>query len=127
CFPESVREKKVLVGAPVYPAHAAALELLGYTLASFQVDADETTMLSYIEEQLRHGDIGSVLLNFPHNPTGLVVTGSFWDAVIQLARRYQVFVVNDFVYGELVYEQQAAASLLAADPDCTCSAEVYSL
>lgn len=127
CFDSERRTRGVLLGLPLYPAHAAALELLGYNTTYFQVSDDESQMLDAIETACGSNDIGCILLNFPHNPTGISVTKEFWSNLVTLAKQKDILLLNDFVYGELAFDSLSAPSLLSVDTDFTHCAEVYSL
>lgn len=127
CFDRERRNRGVLLGLPLYPAHAAALQLLGYNTTYFEISNNESQMLEGIEAACNSNDIGCILLNFPHNPTGISVTKEFWSHLVALAKKNDIFLLNDFVYGELVFDQTAAPSLLGVDTDFSNSAEVYSL
>ena len=46
----------------------------------------------------------AVLLNTPHNPTGLVATGEELEAIAAIAKRHDLWVLSDEVYASLTYD-----------------------
>ncbi|MBN8549923.1 MAG: aminotransferase class I/II-fold pyridoxal phosphate-dependent enzyme [Deltaproteobacteria bacterium] len=118
--------KRVLFGAPTYPAHLSAARLAGLSTSFFDISDDEDRMLASIAEKLRSEAIAALVLNFPNNPTGVRVGPSFYSKLAALVRGSGVFVLNDFVYGEMSFDGEAT-SLLAESSLREQSAEVYSL
>ena len=53
-----------------------------------------------------------LILNFPHNPTGKTVELPFFEAVVDLARKYKFWVLNDFAYGHTCFDGYKAPSIL---------------
>ena len=66
----------VLVAAPTYPGHLSVVSLVGAIAYFFELGSEEL-MLGQIEMQLSSGRIKVILLNFPNNPTGKMVSGDF--------------------------------------------------
>ncbi len=46
----------------------------------------------------------AVLINSPHNPTGAVIPRAELEALAELCRRHDLWLISDEVYGSLVYE-----------------------
>ncbi len=90
-------------------------------------------MLASIESILcEDASVRVLLLNFPHNPTGMIVDCSFYEKLGQIVCRrleqgHPIFVLNDFVYGEMRFDEGAGASLLGAKLLMPYAAESYSL
>jgi methionine transaminase len=53
-----------------------------------------------------------IVLNFPHNPSGAVLTAEDLDTLAQLVRGSSVFLLSDEVYEHIVYDGQQHQSLL---------------
>lgn len=101
----------VLLPSPFYPAHFSAAELGGHSVKSFKLGASEAETLSSIEEGLERFNPAVLILNFPNNPTGHVVSLSFYSKLATLAERKRTLVYNDFVYGELCFGGRATSML----------------
>lgn len=115
-----------LVGAPTYPAHRAAVQLSGMRMETFDVITDESAMLSQIEQKFSAGKIKVCLTNFPNNPTAVTVSADFWRRLISLGRKFGVFIINDFAYGEMGHEVTPVSLLSSAEFEGV-AAESYTL
>ena len=127
---------KILCVTPVYPAYRGVASLQGLELHTVNVEETvsgeegrntEDLLAQRIAEAVLRLTPKVVLLNFPNNPTGMVVSRSFWVRVIEAARSVGTVVLNDFVYGELLHAGGAGASALAAGDSKQGLIESYSL
>ncbi len=48
----------------------------------------------------------ALILSFPNNPTGAIIECSELSRIAELARRHDLLVISDEIYGELTYEIQ---------------------
>lgn len=118
----------VLLSYPTYPAHTSAVLLASGKPCFFSIGADETVMLTEIRNALNEHKPKCIVLNFPHNPTGRVISRGFLEAVAELAQSTGTILINDFVYGEMVLDRsRPATSVLAAASNRKNVVEVYSL
>jgi len=53
-----------------------------------------------------------LFLNYPNNPTGAVATQEFYRQAVEFAREYDILLVNDAAYSEVVYDGYRHPSLL---------------
>ncbi|GAB2957553.1 pyridoxal phosphate-dependent aminotransferase [Streptomyces pseudoechinosporeus] len=95
---------EVIAFEPFYDSYAACIAMAGakrvpLTLRapSFRPDLDE--LRAKITPRTR-----LLLLNTPHNPTGMVLTAEEQSAIAALAIEHDLLVVTDEVYEHLVYE-----------------------
>ncbi|MFD5538080.1 pyridoxal phosphate-dependent aminotransferase [Streptomyces sp. NPDC127079] len=95
---------EVIAFEPFYDSYAACIAMAGakrvpLTLRapSFRPDLDE--LRAKITPRTR-----LLLLNTPHNPTGMVLTTEEQSAIAALAVEHDLLVVTDEVYEHLVYE-----------------------
>lgn len=110
CIPE---HSQVLLPAPYYPAHLHATELGGHEAVFFNLGNSEAETLGNIEQAIETHRPAVLLLNFPSNPTGAVVSSEFYMKLATIATAKGTLVYNDFVYGELEYNAPGT-SLLSA-------------
>jgi LL-diaminopimelate aminotransferase len=54
-------------------------------------------------------------LNYPNNPTGAIAPLSFFDEVVDFARRNDIWVCHDNAYSDVCFDGYRAPSFLAAD------------
>ncbi|MEU8711371.1 MULTISPECIES: pyridoxal phosphate-dependent aminotransferase [unclassified Streptomyces] len=97
-------DDEVIAFEPFYDSYAACIAMAGakrvpLTLRapSFRPDLDE--LRAKITPQTR-----LLLLNTPHNPTGMVLTADEQSAIAALAIEHDLLVVTDEVYEHLVFE-----------------------
>ncbi|MGI6525266.1 MAG: pyridoxal phosphate-dependent aminotransferase [Bdellovibrionota bacterium] len=121
------RRSKALLGAPTYSTYQPALDMAGMDYDFFHISDDEGKMLAEIDEMTARQSYAVLLLNFPNNPSGVVVSRKFYDELHELAIKRGFFIINDFVYGEMAYDTGAAESLLATPDAMDHSIEIYSL
>ncbi|MFI2202826.1 pyridoxal phosphate-dependent aminotransferase [Streptomyces sp. NPDC020192] len=95
---------EVIAFEPFYDSYAACIAMAGaqrvpLTLRapSFRPDLDE--LRAKITPRTR-----LLLLNTPHNPTGMVLTAEEQSAIAALAVEHDLLVVTDEVYEHLVYD-----------------------
>ncbi|MDR2832861.1 MAG: pyridoxal phosphate-dependent aminotransferase [Streptococcaceae bacterium] len=98
---------KVLIPTPNYPGY----EPLIYLTKAQPVYIDTTSngfVLSaeMLEEALKeHGpQVKAIILNYPSNPTGVTYTKKEVQAIANVLKQHEIFVLTDEVYSELVYE-----------------------
>jgi alanine-synthesizing transaminase len=103
----------VLVGAPTYPAYRFVADYLGVSLATFDITQNENDMLGDIDRLAQSIQAPALLLNFPNNPTGISVSRGFYKGLAEIIKARSLYVVNDFTYGEMVYDGNPAVSLLS--------------
>jgi alanine-synthesizing transaminase len=108
CIPE---HSTVLIPAPYYPAHLSAAKLGGHNVEMFRLGNSEAETLLAIEEGLSRHRPAVLILNFPNNPTGALVSREFYSKLAVLAERFGTLVYNDFVYGELSFSGRATSML----------------
>jgi LL-diaminopimelate aminotransferase len=68
-----------------------------------------------------------MFLNYPNNPTGAVVPEGFFERVVDFARAYDILVVHDNAYSEIVFDGYRAPSFLATPGAKDVGIEIFSL
>jgi alanine-synthesizing transaminase len=116
-----------LLGAPTYPAHRYAVEYVGGNCEFFAVAENLASMLNDIEAKICQFKPKVLLLNFPHNPTGVIVDELFYLELAKCLRRYNVILINDFVYGEMTFKEAVGCSALTIIENKCQVLETYSL
>lgn len=96
---------EVIAFDPMYLTYDATLRAGGATLTRLALDADRGFR---IDGDLLVEAIGpttrAVVITTPNNPTGAVASIDELEAVAELARRHDLWVIADEVYSELVFE-----------------------
>ena len=69
-----------------------------------------------------------LIMNFPHNPTTIVVEGlEFFKKVVDFAKENNIIVVHDFAYADLVFDNYKAPSFLQVPGAKDVGVEFFSL
>ena len=111
-----------LVPDPSYPIHRFAPLLAGAEVVGYRFDEE-------LEEALRRagGRARTLIVSFPHNPTGVVATPELMQRVVDFAREHELIVVHDFAYADLAYDGHEPPSILQAEGAREVAVELYSL
>ncbi len=106
----------VLVPAPAFPIHVYAAVIAGAGVLRIALDSEEVFLrqLAGMCQALYPGP-KLVMLNYPHNPTGIVTSKDFFQEIVKLAKKYNFMVINDFAYAKITYDGYVAPSFLEAD------------
>ena len=95
---------EVIALEPFYDSYAANIAMAGGTRVgltlrppAFRPDLDELKAKITARTRL-------LLINTPHNPTGMVLTRAETEAIAQIAIEHDLLVVTDEVYEHLVYD-----------------------
>ncbi|HQG31035.1 MAG TPA: pyridoxal phosphate-dependent aminotransferase, partial [Deltaproteobacteria bacterium] len=109
------REARVIGPSPAYSTHSSAEAAhSGYDHLTYELDPKNNWMpdLDDLESKIRYNDsIAGILLINPDNPTGAVYPREVLEEMVDIARRYKVFMICDEIYGNLVYDTHKTASL----------------
>lgn len=117
----------VVIPQPWYPAHPAAVAMAGGKTVPWQLTHEPDHDAQSLARVLQESAARVLLLNLPANPTGRVVSSAWWHAIGTVCARAGVTILNDFVYGEMVFDGKPASSALTAAQKGARSVEVYSL
>ncbi len=109
------REARVIGPSPAYSTHSSAEAAhSGYSHLTYELDPDNNWMpdLDDIENKVKYNDaIAGILIINPDNPTGAVYPREVLEKIIDIARRYKLFVICDEIYAHIVYENASTVHL----------------
>jgi aspartate/methionine/tyrosine aminotransferase len=101
------REARVIGPSPAYSTHSSAEAAhSGYDHLTYSLDPKNKWMpdLQDLENKVKYNDsIAGILLINPDNPTGAIYPPEVLNKMVDIARRYKLFVVCDEIYIRLVY------------------------
>jgi aspartate/methionine/tyrosine aminotransferase len=108
-------QARVIGPSPAYSTHSSAEAAhSGYEHLTYQLDPKANWMpdLEDLENKIKYNDsIAGMLLINPDNPTGTVYPREFLEKMVDIARRYRVFVICDEIYAHIVYSGAKTAHL----------------
>ena len=103
-----------IVGDPYFPIHVYAVALAGGNVVNVPLGNDQE-FLNNIQHAVenQHPRPKVLILNYPHNPTAMTVDDtSFFEAVVDLAKRFNFYVIHDFAYWRNCYDGYKAPSFM---------------
>ena len=102
------RGDNVLINAPVYMGFMGSLTNAGYHLIQSPLRMDEAGVwrldLEDMEAKIREHRIRAALFCSPHNPAGRVWERWEIEAVMALYQKYDVYVVSDEIWSDIILE-----------------------
>ncbi len=118
----------VLVPDPAYPIHIYGFVIAGASVKPVPL-IDEEQFLQAIASALESSQPKpkALVINFPANPSTHCVSYDFFEQLIQLAKKHQVWVIHDLAYGDIVFDGYQAPSILQVPGASDIAVETYSL
>jgi len=119
----------VIVPDPCYPIHFYSAVIANADVRSVPVMEDEDEFLERIERAVKGvwPRPKMLILNYPNNPTTSTVELGFFEKVVALAREYELFVVHDLAYADLVFDGYKAPSILEVPGAKDMCVEIFTL
>ena len=105
-----------IVPDPAFPIHVYGVALADANVISVRLGNDDEFLkrVAYVCEHL-YPTPKVLILNYPHNPTSMVVGDvGFFDEVVAMAKRFGFLVIHDFAYGETCFDGYRPPSFLEA-------------
>lgn len=98
---------EILIPTPNYIAYAPITQLHGGKVVEVDAGAEHQFKLTAqaLREQITPRS-KVLMINFPNNPTGAVMTREDWLPVIEVIKEHGLIVITDEIYAELTYDQQ---------------------
>jgi 2-aminoadipate transaminase len=118
---------RVLVEAPTYLGAIMAFQSFEAAVEGVPVDEDGLAV-DELERRLATGPAPKLLYTIPdfQNPAGVTLTTDRREALVALARRHGLLLVEDVAYRELRYEGEHPPTLLSLGPDVVVQAGTFS-
>jgi alanine-synthesizing transaminase len=103
----------ILVPNPSYPIHQFGFIIAGASVRSIPATPDDE-MLRAIDRAVRHSvpKPTALIVNFPSNPTAYMATLPFYQELVALARRNDLFIISDLAYAEIYFDGNPPPSVL---------------
>ena len=100
------RGDNVLLNSPVYMGFMGSLTNAGYRIVQSPLVLDENNIwrldLADMEKKIVENRIHAALFCSPHNPTGRVWERWEIEAVMELYRKHDVYVVSDEIWSDII-------------------------
>ncbi|MGF1536044.1 MAG: LL-diaminopimelate aminotransferase [Elainellaceae cyanobacterium] len=113
---------------PGYPSHAGGVYLANGRIHTMPLLA-KNNFLPVLEDIPSEvlAQARMMVLSYPHNPTTAIAPLSFFKDAVAFCQQHDLVLVHDFPYGDVVFGDAVAPSVLQADPDKTVSIEFFSM
>lgn len=113
-----------MVPDPGYPDYWSGIALAGGEMARLPLNPSQDFAPDL--SAWRH-DAKLLFLNYPNNPTGRILSNEHLDAIIAKALQTETVIAYDLAYGDIVFDEQQATSLLARPEGKTVGVEFTTL
>ncbi|EGG34562.1 aminotransferase class I/II-fold pyridoxal phosphate-dependent enzyme [Paenibacillus sp. HGF5] len=95
---------EIIIPVPGYVAYAPLVQLNGGTVVELELSAEHDFKLTADAlQQAITPRTKAIVVNFPSNPTGAVMTHEDWLPIARLAVEHNLVVISDEMYAELTY------------------------
>ncbi|MCK5717485.1 MAG: aminotransferase class I/II-fold pyridoxal phosphate-dependent enzyme, partial [Thiomargarita sp.] len=103
----------VLVPNPAYPIHPYGFVIAGADIRHVPL----VPGVDFFEELVKTINNSwptpkMLVLNFPGNPTTQCVDLEFFEKVVEIAKKHEIWVIHDLAYADLVFDGYIAPSIL---------------
>ena len=101
------RGDEVIIPQPNWTATGSMIELSGGTLVKVKLKPELAYRWDITELESKITDkTTAILINTPHNPTGGVMTKDDMKALLAIAEKYDLYIVSDEAYEDIIYDQK---------------------
>jgi alanine-synthesizing transaminase len=118
----------VLVPDPAYPIHTYGFIIAGANVKQIPL-VNETQFLASVEDTINQSlpKPKALVINFPANPSTHCVDYSFFENVVDLAKKHGIWVIHDLAYADIVFDGYKAPSILQVPGATDIAIETYSM
>lgn len=97
-------DDKILIPGPAYPAYENISLMIGAEIVNYRLNDDFSLNIDSIKEKLEEDDIRYLMLSFPSNPTGAVLSKAQRDELIKLIKEKDLVVITDEMYASIIFD-----------------------
>jgi len=103
---------EVIYPDPGFPTYLAMIGVAGGVPVPVPLrEADDFAFNLELFDRLVNTRTRLIVLNSPSNPTGGVLSRAVLEHIAEAARRHDLWIISDEIYGRLAYEDQPAPSI----------------
>jgi len=119
----------VLVQSPTYPIHSYGVVIAGASLRSIPLCENLDSFLVDIESAIQNGlkKPKMIIINFPSNPTTQSASLDFFKKIVEIGKKYDIWIVHDLAYADIVFDGYRAPSILEVDGAKDIAVEFFTL
>jgi len=119
----------VIVPSPAYPIHPYGAVIAGAEIIYIKVQNDNDSFFKSLDDSINNSwpTPKMIIANFPSNPTTRCVDLDFLKELVRIAKKYNIYLVHDIAYADLVYDGYKAPSVLEVKGAKEIAVEFYTL
>ena len=104
----------VIVQSPTYPIHSYGVVIAGANLKSVPLKDDLNTFIDDIEASILQSvkKPKMIIINFPSNPTTQIADKDFFEKIIAIGKKYDIWVIHDLAYSDISFDGYKSPSIL---------------
>tara|TARA_Y100001936_G_C16053085_1_gene659151 strand:- start:415 stop:1587 length:1173 start_codon:yes stop_codon:yes gene_type:complete len=123
------RGDSVIVPSPAYPIHPYGAVIAGAEIIYINVDEDNDVFFESLDTAINNSwpTPKMIITNFPSNPTTRCVDINFFKELVRIAKKYNIYIVHDIAYADIVFDGYEAPSLLQVKGSKDIGVEFYTL
>jgi len=123
------QDDTVIVQSPTYPIHSYGVVIAGANLHSVSLKDDTDEFLKDVEEAINTSKTKPkmIIINFPSNPTTQSVSVEFFEKIINIGKKYDIWIIHDLAYADIVFDGYKAPSILEVDGAKDIAVEFFTL
>ena len=119
----------VIVPSPAYPIHPYGDVIAGAEIIYIKVEDDNDLFFSSLDTAINNSwpTPKMIIANFPSNPTTRCVDINFLKELVRIAKKYNIYLVHDIAYADIVFDGYKAPSILQVAGAKDIAVEFYTL
>ncbi len=103
----------VMIPSPSYPVFANGPRIAGAQIYEMPMKEENNFIIQLqdIPEEIAK-KAKMMIVSYPNNPTGVTAPDSFYEELIRFAKKYDIIVLHDTAYSNLVFDGEEGKSFL---------------
>lgn len=103
----------VMIPSPCYPIFANGPKIAGAQIYEMPMRKEHDYLIQFDEIPQEIAEKAKMMIiSYPNNPTGATAPDHFYEKLIQFAKRYDIIVLHDTAYSNLVFDGEEGRSFL---------------
>ena len=95
---------KVLIPTPAYPAYESCVKIIGGKVVNYSLTEGFSVDFQVLEKIIYEEKPKIIVLSFPSNPTGMVMTKDDRDKLYEILKDKNITILTDEIYNAISYE-----------------------
>jgi len=119
----------VLVQSPTYPIHSYGVLIAGANLHSIELKSNLDDFLIDVENIIINSPKKPkmIVINFPSNPTTQTATIDFFKKIVEIGKKYDIWIIHDLAYADIAFDDYKAPSILEVEGAKDIAVEFFTL